>query len=240
MRARRYTVIVADRSIGIGAPIHAQPAPGHRSSVCAAGCPADPDGSWREVESAVRHRSAAQPPTTALEVENASYRTATGELTSQIQSLEGVVDDLGSRATLDPAAARTRCGSFRPRSVKRARRRPDGGQHAVERAVDLTHLSRRHVRRAARPAAGARKPAELRAPRRRAARGAGQRDAVDLADPRRADRLLRRPQRSIHRRARLSPGHRHFDRKGPADAAPPPTASSRRRPTRATTATSSS
>jgi murein DD-endopeptidase MepM/ murein hydrolase activator NlpD len=42
---------------------------------------------------------------TALEVENSSYRTATGELTSQIQSLEGVVDDLGARAKLDPAAA---------------------------------------------------------------------------------------------------------------------------------------
>jgi murein DD-endopeptidase MepM/ murein hydrolase activator NlpD len=41
----------------------------------------------------------------ALEVENSSYRSATGELTSQIQSLEGVVDDLGTRAKLDPAAA---------------------------------------------------------------------------------------------------------------------------------------
>jgi murein DD-endopeptidase MepM/ murein hydrolase activator NlpD len=42
----------------------------------------------------------------ALQIENASYRSATGELTSQIQSLEGVVDDLGERAKLDPAAAR--------------------------------------------------------------------------------------------------------------------------------------
>jgi murein DD-endopeptidase MepM/ murein hydrolase activator NlpD len=42
----------------------------------------------------------------ALQVENASYRSATGELTSQIQTLEGVVDDLGERAKLDPAAAR--------------------------------------------------------------------------------------------------------------------------------------
>jgi murein DD-endopeptidase MepM/ murein hydrolase activator NlpD len=41
-----------------------------------------------------------------LQIENASYRTATGELTSQIQSLEGVIDDLGARANLDPAAAR--------------------------------------------------------------------------------------------------------------------------------------
>jgi murein DD-endopeptidase MepM/ murein hydrolase activator NlpD len=43
---------------------------------------------------------------TELQLENASYRGATGELTSQIQSLEGVVDELGERAKLDPAAAR--------------------------------------------------------------------------------------------------------------------------------------
>jgi murein DD-endopeptidase MepM/ murein hydrolase activator NlpD len=41
-----------------------------------------------------------------LEVENGSYRTATGELTSQIQSLETVINDLGARAQLDPAQAR--------------------------------------------------------------------------------------------------------------------------------------
>jgi len=41
-----------------------------------------------------------------LQVENASYRAATGELTAQIQSLEGVIDDLGARSTLDPASAR--------------------------------------------------------------------------------------------------------------------------------------
>jgi len=42
----------------------------------------------------------------ALEVENGSYRAATGELTSQIQSLETVINDLGARAELDPAQAR--------------------------------------------------------------------------------------------------------------------------------------
>ena len=42
----------------------------------------------------------------ALQTENASYRTATGELTSQIQSLEGVIDDLGARSSIDPSAAR--------------------------------------------------------------------------------------------------------------------------------------
>jgi len=35
-----------------------------------------------------------------LLVENGSYRAATGELTAQIQSLEGVIDDLGTRAAL--------------------------------------------------------------------------------------------------------------------------------------------
>src|SRR2546422_3732441 len=40
-----------------------------------------------------------------LQVENGSYRAATGELTTQIQSLEDVISDLGARASLDPAAA---------------------------------------------------------------------------------------------------------------------------------------
>jgi murein DD-endopeptidase MepM/ murein hydrolase activator NlpD len=41
-----------------------------------------------------------------LTVENGSYRAATGELTAQIQGLEGVINDLGARANLDPAEAR--------------------------------------------------------------------------------------------------------------------------------------
>ena len=41
-----------------------------------------------------------------LEVENGNYHQATGELTGQIQSLEGVINDLGQRATLDPEQAR--------------------------------------------------------------------------------------------------------------------------------------
>jgi murein DD-endopeptidase MepM/ murein hydrolase activator NlpD len=42
----------------------------------------------------------------ALRVENGNYRETTGELTTQIQSLETVIDDLGARAALDPAQAR--------------------------------------------------------------------------------------------------------------------------------------
>src|SRR5437868_3299277 len=37
-----------------------------------------------------------------LQTENSSYRSATGDLTAQIQSLERVINDLGSRAALGP------------------------------------------------------------------------------------------------------------------------------------------
>jgi murein DD-endopeptidase MepM/ murein hydrolase activator NlpD len=40
-----------------------------------------------------------------LELENASYRSATEELTTQIQSLQTAVSDLGTRSALDPRAA---------------------------------------------------------------------------------------------------------------------------------------
>ena len=42
----------------------------------------------------------------ALQQENASYREATGQLTSQVASLQNVVDELGVRAAVDPAAGR--------------------------------------------------------------------------------------------------------------------------------------
>ena len=42
----------------------------------------------------------------ALELENESYRTATAELSGQIQSLQTAITDLGARAALDPSLAR--------------------------------------------------------------------------------------------------------------------------------------
>jgi murein DD-endopeptidase MepM/ murein hydrolase activator NlpD len=41
-----------------------------------------------------------------LLVENASYREATGQLASQVSSLQATVEDLGARATADPVANR--------------------------------------------------------------------------------------------------------------------------------------
>src|SRR5262245_33865260 len=42
----------------------------------------------------------------SLEAENLNYRETTGQLTTQIQSLEEVINDLGARSKLDPAQAR--------------------------------------------------------------------------------------------------------------------------------------
>jgi murein DD-endopeptidase MepM/ murein hydrolase activator NlpD len=42
----------------------------------------------------------------ALELENASYRDATGQLSSQLSSLQTAVDELGARAVVDPDASR--------------------------------------------------------------------------------------------------------------------------------------
>jgi len=42
----------------------------------------------------------------SLEMENTSYKAATGELATQIVSLQGVIDELATRGSLDPATAK--------------------------------------------------------------------------------------------------------------------------------------
>src|SRR6476660_6622331 len=104
MRSRRYTVILADRSSGLVRrfTISLRPLVTVCLSLAALPILIGLGAKWKAQSDIDQLRTA----NVALEVENASYRTATGELTSQIQSLEGVVDDLGARSTLDPAAAR--------------------------------------------------------------------------------------------------------------------------------------
>ena len=43
----------------------------------------------------------------ALELENASFRSATDDLTTQITSLEAAIQDISARSALDPNVART-------------------------------------------------------------------------------------------------------------------------------------
>jgi murein DD-endopeptidase MepM/ murein hydrolase activator NlpD len=103
MPSRRYTVILADRSNGLVRRFTLSVRPALTVCVVLAALPIlmALGAKWKAQYAIEQLRTA----NSALEVENASYRTATGELTSQIQSLEGVIDDLGARATLDPAAA---------------------------------------------------------------------------------------------------------------------------------------
>jgi murein DD-endopeptidase MepM/ murein hydrolase activator NlpD len=104
MRARRYSVILADRSSGLVRrfTLSVRPAIAVCLSLAALPILMGLGAKWKAQYAIDQLRSANE----ALQVENASYRSATGELTAQIQSLEGVVDDLGARSTLDPAAAR--------------------------------------------------------------------------------------------------------------------------------------
>jgi murein DD-endopeptidase MepM/ murein hydrolase activator NlpD len=103
MRSRRYTVILADRSSGLVRRFTLSVRPALAVCVALVALPilVVLGAKWQAQYAIDQLRTA----NSSLEFENASYRTATGELTTQIQSLEGVIDDLGARATLDPAAA---------------------------------------------------------------------------------------------------------------------------------------
>jgi murein DD-endopeptidase MepM/ murein hydrolase activator NlpD len=103
MAARRYTVVVADRLTGTVRDITVSL---RRVIFVTLGVLALPvliglGARWSarfEIEQLRANNS-------ALEVENSSYRAATGALTSQIQALGTVVDDLGQRSTVDPELA---------------------------------------------------------------------------------------------------------------------------------------
>jgi murein DD-endopeptidase MepM/ murein hydrolase activator NlpD len=103
MRARRYTVLVADRSTGVlrRLTVNLRPAIAWVCGVMMIPILIGLGARWSATTEIDRLRNS----NSLLQVENASYRAATGELTTQIQSLEGVIDDLGTRASLDPAAA---------------------------------------------------------------------------------------------------------------------------------------
>ncbi len=104
MPGRRYTVLIADRTTGVVRRVTL----GLRPTVAAVcGILALPiliglGAKW----SARTEIGELQATNNLLQVENGSYRAATGELTTQIQSLQGVISDLGARAALDPAAAK--------------------------------------------------------------------------------------------------------------------------------------
>src|SRR5262249_47471877 len=104
MSARRYTVVIADRTSGVmrHVTINVRVAVSIVGVVLALPILMGLGAKW-SAHLAFDHLPS---PQNLLQVENGSYRRATGELTSQIQSPETVINDLGARAQLDPAQAR--------------------------------------------------------------------------------------------------------------------------------------
>src|SRR5712691_5920760 len=104
MSARRYTVVIADRSSGVMRRVTVS----LRATAVAVFAVLELPilmglgAKWSARTEIDQLRDA----NSLLQVENGSYRLATGELASQIQSLESVITDLGARAALDPAQAR--------------------------------------------------------------------------------------------------------------------------------------
>ena len=104
MSARRYTVVIADRSSGVMRHLTVNLRKTVLGCVAVLALPIlmGLGAKWSARAELDQLRTA----NALLQVENGSYRAATGELTSQIQSLDSVINDLGARARLDPEQVR--------------------------------------------------------------------------------------------------------------------------------------
>ena len=104
MPRRRYTVLIADRSTGVlrRVTISLRTAVAVVTTVLMMPVLIGLGAKWSARDEIDQLHST----TAALQVENGNFRQTTGELTTQIQSLEGVIDDLGARASIDPEQAR--------------------------------------------------------------------------------------------------------------------------------------
>ena len=102
--ARRYTIVVADRTTGVvrRVTVAARPAVVFACAVVTLPVLVGIGAAWKAKSDVAELYTSER----ALEQENASYRTATAELSSQIQSLQTAITDLGARAALDPSLAR--------------------------------------------------------------------------------------------------------------------------------------
>jgi len=104
MLARRYTVVIADRTTGVLRRVTIGLRTVTAVVVSAILLPVLIGLGAKWSASAEINRLRAD--NFSLAIETGNYRATTGELTTQIQSLESVIDELGTRAWLDPAQAR--------------------------------------------------------------------------------------------------------------------------------------
>lgn len=104
MSARRYTIVIADRTSGVVRRATVKLRPFAIGAVVAFVLPIliGMGLRWNTRAEIALLRSA----NTTLEIENASYRAATETLTTQIESLQAAISDLGARARIDPASAK--------------------------------------------------------------------------------------------------------------------------------------
>lgn len=102
MRARRYTFVIADRQTGAvrRLTVSLWPTLGGAAVILALPVLIGLGARW----SATAAIADLQSTNAALQVENASYREATGQLAGQVSALQDAVDQLGERNTVDPNA----------------------------------------------------------------------------------------------------------------------------------------
>jgi len=102
--SRRYTILVADRTSGVvrRVTIAARPAIAVACAVVTLPVLVGIGAAWK-AKSEVTDLYASEQ---TLKLENSSYRSATAELSGQIQSLQSAISNLGDRAALDPSLAR--------------------------------------------------------------------------------------------------------------------------------------
>jgi murein DD-endopeptidase MepM/ murein hydrolase activator NlpD len=104
MPSRRYTILIADRTSGVvrRVTISARPAVAVACAVVTLPVLMGIGAAWK-AKSDVTHLYASRQ---ALETENSNFRSATGALSGQIESLQSVIADLGARSTIDPDVSR--------------------------------------------------------------------------------------------------------------------------------------
>lgn len=128
LRARRYTFVIADRQSGAvrRVTISLWPTLAAVTGIFALPVLIGLGARWSASATINELRTA----NAGLRLENASYKTATGELSDQISELQTAVDQLGERAAVDPGASRAM--DRLPSTVKS---RAMGGVSAATRAA---------------------------------------------------------------------------------------------------------
>lgn len=103
-RRRRYAIVIADRRKGSYRRLTLTPRTFVFGIVALLVLPVLVGAGlrWSAVAEIAKLRTAAE----ALEVENSSYRAATGALAAQIQTLQSTITDLGERSRLDAATTK--------------------------------------------------------------------------------------------------------------------------------------